>query len=106
MGVQNSTHIIIKFESSLYFPAKDHTVREINSVVAAREDQKTVVLDMSLVKSLDYTVASGLSGVVKDCKKKSLNVALCCANASVLRVLNSVHDIELQTYSSVDVAIQ
>ena len=104
--VQNSTHIIIQFENSLFFPAKDHIVREINTVVAARKEQKTIVLDLGLVRSMDYTMAAGLSGVVKDCKKKSLHVALCCVNGSVLQVLNSVHDKELQTYSSVDVAIQ
>ena len=104
--VKNSTHIILQFESSLFFPAKDHLIREINNIVASCGDQKIIIMDMSLVKSMDYTVASGLSGVIKDCKKKSLIVALCCVNGSVIQVLNSVHDKDLQTYSSVDVAVQ
>ena len=89
---ENSTHLIVAFKSDLYFPAKDFIVREINHKLTELETQKILVLDMTQVKSTDYSVAVGLSGVLKAHKNKSGSVVICCSSNSVIGVLNSVYD--------------
>ena len=89
---ENSTHLIVAFNSDLYFPAKDFIVREINHKLTELEIQKILVLDMTQVKSTDYSVAVGLSGVLKAHKNKSGSVVICCSSNSVIGVLNSVYD--------------
>ena len=101
---QNSRHIIVKFQSSLYFPAKDHIIREITHAVQDGE-QSIVALDMSLVRNIDYTVASGLIGVINEMKKKSKTLVICCANVNVLPVLESIQDKDLPTFATVEHAI-
>ena len=101
-----SSHTIFSFQSSLFFPARDHIVRFINHSLPSDDDQqRTVVLDMTLVKSIDYTAALGISGLTKDLKKKSYSVVVCCANSSVLQVLSSADDTDLPHYDSLDNAL-
>ena len=89
---ETSTHLIVSFQSNLYFPAKDFIVREINHKLQELDTHKILVLDMTLVKSTDYSVAVGLSGVLKAVKNKSGSAVICCKNSSVINVLKSVQD--------------
>ena len=89
---ETSTHIIVSFQSDLYFPAKDFIVREISHKLMELDSLKILILDMTLVKSTDYSVAVGLSGVLKAHKNKSGCAAICCSSNSVISVFNSIHD--------------
>ena len=104
---ETSTHLIVSFDSDLYFPAKDFIVREVNQKLQGLETQKVLVLDMSLVQSVDYSAALGLSGVIKSYENKCGSVAICCKSNSVIDVLNSVHDdkVPLHTLDTLDQAI-
>ena len=94
----NQTHIVIKFNNSLFYPAKDNIVKEIRHYV---QDQKVIILDMSVVKNLDYSVATGIARVMKDLEKKERMLAMVGVNNSVKNVINSVHD-EIFYYSTVE----
>merc|ERR550517_931953 len=50
---------IVTFTSSLYFPAKDHVVREISKTLA---EHQTFLLDFTQVEDIDHTIAVGISG--------------------------------------------
>ena len=104
---ETSTHLIVEFKSDLYFPAKDFIIREINHKLTELDTPKILVLDMTQVKSTDYSVAVGLSGVLKTHKNKSGSVAICCSSNSVIGVLNSVHDEKepLNVLSTLDQAL-
>ena len=104
---ETSTHIIVAFQSDLYFPAKDFLVREINHKLIELDTQKILVLDMTLVQSTDYSVALGLTGVIKAHKSKSGSAVICCTSNSVIGVLNSVHDDKqpLHVLSTLDQAL-
>ena len=94
----NQTHIVFRFDSSLYYPAKDNIVREIRHAV---QDQEIVILDLNEVKNMDYSVATGIAGLMNDLQKKK-NVALVGVNTSVMGVIKSVHGDNLSVYSTVE----
>ena len=104
---ETATHLIVSFDSDLYFPAKDFIVREVNQKLQGLETQKVLVLDMSLVQSVDYSAALGLSGVIKSYGNKCGSVAICCKSNSVIDVLNSIHGdkVPLHTLHTLDQAI-
>ena len=89
---ETSSHLIVTFHSNLYFPAKDFIVRELNHKLQEMETLKVLIFDLSLVKSVDYSVALGLSGVLKSHENKDGSTVICCKANSVIDVLRSVHD--------------
>ena len=104
---QNSTHIFVTFQSCLYFPAKDHIVREVNNTLQDTDGKKVLAFDMSQVRNIDYSVAAGLSGVIKDYKKRNGTTVICGASNSVMQVLHSVQEDkeDLPVFNSVDQAV-
>ena len=94
----------ITFTSSLYFPAKDHVVRELSRNIG---DKKTFILDFSRVQDIDHTVAVGITGIIKEISAStSKTVLVCGANSAVSRVLNSAYGRHLSLYKSIDHAFK
>jgi len=106
LSVQHlETHTIIQPQSSLYFPAVDHLRGEINSAVSTHDSSLPVIIDLTLVKDMDYTVAKGLCALVKDLKK-SHTINIVCAEKSVEQVLTGVYGPDLKLSTSTDQAVQ
>ena len=101
---ETETHLIVSFQTDLYFPAKDFIVGEINKKLQDSDtDSKILVFDMKLVKNVDYSAALGLSGVLKAHR----SAVICCQSESVNSILNTVHGEILPLYNlqSVEQAI-
>ena len=88
---------------SLYFPAKDHVVREISKTLA---EHQTFLLDFTQVEDIDHTIAVGISGLVKEIRKSCKTVLVCGANRDVTRVLHSVCSEDLPLYVSLEHALR
>ena len=100
---ETETHLIVSFQTDLYFPAKDFIVGEINKKLQYSDTAKILVFDMKLVKNVDYSAALSLSGVVKAHR----SAVICCQSESVNSILNTVHGEILPLYNlqSVEQAI-
>ena len=94
----------ITFTSSLYFPAKDHVVREVSRNIAG--EKRTIILDFSRVRDIDHTVALGITGLMKEISKSGKTVLVCGANSAVARVLNSAYGDHLPLHKSIDHALR
>ena len=99
----SDTSTIVTFTSSLYFPAKDHVVREISKTLA---EHQTFLLDFTQVEDIDHTIAVGISGLVKEIRKSCKTVLVCGANRDVTRVLHSVCSEDLPLYMSLEHALR
>merc|ERR1712150_40053 len=94
----------ITFTSSLYFPAKDHVVREVSRNIAG--EKRTIILDFSRVRDIDHTVALDITGLIKEISKSGKIVLVCGASSAVARVLNSAYGDHLPLHKSIDHALR
>jgi len=101
----HSTHTLLVPQYSIFFPAVDHIKGEINAAVSLSGSALPIVMDMSLVKDIDYTAAKGLCALVKDLRK-NLTINICCANKAVSHVLASVYGKDLELCNNVDDAMK
>ena len=95
--------LTITFGSSIYFPAKDHIVREISKNLT---ECQTFIFEFTRVEDIDHTIAVGLSGLFREITKSSKTFLICGANLPVSRVLNSAYGKDLQVYKSLDHALR
>lgn len=101
----HATHTLLRPQYSLYFPAVDHIRADINTAVSASGSTLPVVIDMSLVKDIDYTAAKGLCALFKDLSK-TMTINIVCTSKAVSHVLTSVYGDDLELYNSIDDAVK
>ena len=83
----HSTHTLLVPQYSIFFPAVDHIKGEINAAVSLSGSALPIVMDMSLVKDIDYTAAKGLCALVKDLRKNlTINICYKCSTSSLKQV--------------------
>jgi len=101
----HDTHTLLQPQYSLFFPSVDHMRGEINTAVSTSESTLPVVIDMTLVKEIDYTAAKGICALVKELKK-TLTLNIVCSDKSVSHVLTAVYGPDLVLCSSIDDAVK
>ena len=93
----------VTFTSSLYFPGKDHVVREVSRNIG---EKNIIILDFTRVQDIDHTAAVGITGLIKEISASSKTVLVCGANSAVSRVLNSAYGKHLPLYKSKEHALR
>lgn len=101
----HGTHTLLQPQYSLFFPSVDHIRGEINTAVSTSGSTLPVVIDMTLVKDIDYTAAKGLCALVKDLKK-TMTINIVCTDKAVSHVLTSVYGSDLELSPSIDDAVK
>jgi len=101
----SETHTLIQPQSSLLFPSVDHLRGEINTAVTTSDSSLPIVVDLTLVKDIDYTAAKGLCALLKDLKK-TFTIKIVCSERTVGHVLTSVYGEDLTLSTSIDQAVQ
>jgi len=101
----HDTHTLLRPQYSLLFPAVDHIRDEINAAVIACDNTQPLVIDLTLVKDMDYTAAKGLCALIKDLQKNT-EVNICYANKAVSQVLVEVFGKDMVLYNSIDDAVK
>ena len=105
MVEHHATHTLLRPQYSLFFPAVDHIRGEINAAVSTSGSTLPVVIDMTLVKDIDYTAAKGLCALVKDLKK-TVTINIFGSNKTVNHVLSEVYGKDLELYNNIDDAVK
>ena len=101
----NPLYVLVRPEQSLYFPSVDNIRSEINSTVTGQENSLPIVLDLSLVKDIDYTVAKGLCALIKELKK-SRTVKIVCPIEQPRDVLKTVYGNEFEHFAQLSDALR
>ena len=92
---------VVAPQTSLSFPGVEHLRQQLG---AAQQKDEGVLVDLSMVGSVDYTAARGLCAKVKAMRKAGVVVEVCCANPGVLVTLEAVYGDGLEARRSLEEA--
>ncbi|XP_059079946.1 sodium-independent sulfate anion transporter-like isoform X2 [Tigriopus californicus] len=93
--IDNIPYILVTPDRGLFFPSVDEIRTKILEIVQNNQSNEThlltpIIMDMSQVREMDYTAASGIRGLTKSLKKSGQHVYFCCVDESIEEILQGV----------------
>ena len=88
-------------QTDLAFPGVEHLRQQLTAV----SKNGKVILDLGLVRRIDFTAARTLATLVKGIRAKGGIVEVCCSNKEVFSTLSSVYGEEFHNWDTVQDAI-
>jgi len=88
-------------QTDLAFPGVEHLRQQL----ATASKNGKVILDLGLVRRIDFTAARVLATLVKGIRAKGDIVEVCCSNEEVLSTLTNVYGEEIHNWDTVQDAI-
>jgi len=72
--ISRGDYVLLQVQGNLNYPGVEHVTNEVQAVAIADPPPPAIVLDFSVVTSIDYTVAQSLLTVLEDLDNKRIPI--------------------------------
>ncbi|XP_071796463.1 sodium-independent sulfate anion transporter-like [Asterias amurensis] len=104
--IRSNSAVIIQVDRSIHYPAAEYIFDTLNEHMQKKDYARPVILDLSFVSELDFTVIEGFHDATNDFKKADVELFFACSKPNITALLLKADIDSMSIYSTVKDALE